>query len=397
MIEPRASNWALVTPRAHRFAQVLQVPANLQGDGTTDCQWLQERTEAPCSDAAVVWRGSGAIWEWSNSSVARPIESMSVTKSIVSLAFGALVCRGLIDGLDTTVSSVFRDWRSADKESISVRHLLTHTSGLGKERSTAEIYDASDCVALALDSANVSSPGSSFCYNNRAFNLCAGIVAEVSGRPLDDFMAEELFGPLGASDWHWSRDAMGNPYAMAGLAMRAVDLARLGQLLSNDGVWHGQRLLPEGWLATAMSPVGPIAPRMGLSWWLVPGFSRLVIDAEVVSVWRSAEPGVPEAFIERLLPLTGVAFEAGQFFARIRETLGGLEEWHDNTWRRGLPDGSRVDGPPVACYAEGELGQYVVVHPGKRVVAVHQRERRGAWDRYNAFPDFVESVCSSEW
>jgi hypothetical protein len=91
-----------------------------------------------------------------------------------------------------------------------------------------------------------------------------------------------------------------------------------------------------------------------------------------------------------------------QFFGALKKAFGGnegLEFWYDNTWRKGLPDGVTLPAPMVAYYADGYLGQYLVVIPKHRLVAVRQlRVPAGetnaskAAPKVDSFGDFVDMV-----
>src|SRR5262249_39826503 len=156
----------------------------------------------------------------------RRIESMSVTKSIVSMAFGRLLALGKLKTLDEPVHTFYPEWRQGRKREITIRQLLTQTSGLQADPMTGTEIDGSpDLVHLALCAELADAPGSRFFYNNKATNLLAGIVHRVSGRRLDEFIKQEIFAPLQISDVRWERDHAGNPDAMSGLEIRPADLA----------------------------------------------------------------------------------------------------------------------------------------------------------------------------
>lgn len=355
---------------------------------------LIRQASAPNSDAILVLAGDEVAAQWESAAAAEPIETMSVTKSVVSMAIGRLLYQEYLDSVQVRLSTLYPAWQQEGKGDITIEHLLSHTSGLASERTTARIYEAGDVVQFALDSAVAWPPGAKFAYNNRAVNLLAGVVERLAGRPLDQYVAEELFAPLGIKRFSWTHDLAGNPYAMAGLAMRSVDLARLGQLMSAGGVWCGERLLPPGWLEQCTQAGEQFQAAYGLLWWLIPQWTRVVIDGSVVSAWCAATPPVPNRVIARLSAIKEQSFAPREFAAQLMELLGtdGVREFYDETVRRGLPDGRRIRGPTRGFYAEGELGQYLAVFPQSKLVAVRQRQRHGAWDTGNAFPDFVASV-----
>lgn len=205
-------------------------------------------------------------------------------------------------------------------------------------------------------------------------NLLAGVVKVASGKRMDEYIRDEIFTPLGITDFTWVLDASGNPHAMSGLRIRATDLARIGQMLADGGLWKGKRIIRKEWIAESTKPGRARMTKCGLLWWLLQDFRATVADDDVIAQWRKG--GDSEDFIQKLLPLKDKIFtDRKTFFGTIEKTLagmGGLETWYDNTWRKGLPDGKGLPAPTVGFYADGYLGQYLVVLPKQHIVAVRQ-------------------------
>jgi CubicO group peptidase (beta-lactamase class C family) len=366
---------------------------------------LVARAESAGSDALVVVKNGELVGEWYFGKPRAPIEAMSVTKSVVSLAIGRLIDTGRIASVDTPVHSFYPEWKQGRKQRITVRHILDHTSGLQDVTpTTVEIYPSPDLVQLALAAELTHDPGTQFAYNNKAVNLLAGIVKLASGRRMDAYIGEEIFAPLGITDYSWTRDAAGNPHVMAGLQIRALDLAKLGQLVANRGTWHERRIVSEIWIEQSFTPrdAGPFAyarPR-GFLWWLIPAWERTTLNDDVFEAWRAAE--LDDEFIAKVLPLKDRVYESGdkRFFVDLAEIFGGeagLEVWYDNTWRRGLPDSAILRGPIVAYMADGYLGQALVVVPDEQLVVVRQRRAPAAGEdtkQVDSFPELARMVLA---
>jgi CubicO group peptidase (beta-lactamase class C family) len=378
------------------FLFVAQV-AHAQVDAAA-LEKLVARAAESKSSALVVMKDGKVIADWRPpGEAAHAIETMSATKSIVNLAIGRLIDDGKIKSLDEPVWRFFPEWKQGRKKAITVRHLLNHTSGLQAQPTTGEeIYPSPDFVKLALAAELSDDPGTRFSYNNKAVNLLAGVVKAASGQPLDEYLRDVLFTPLGISDWKWTHDKAGNPHAMAGLRLRAIDLARIGQLLLDGGVWQGKRVISQKWIEQSTVPGQKLTPRCGLLWWLVLDGVKVTIDEPTIAAWRAAK--LDEEFIAKVLPMKGKIYERKEFFAalgKIFEGSGGLETWYAHTWKRGLPDGALIPGPTVGYYADGYLGQYLVVLPKQRLVAVRQLEaKEDSPDakNYDAFTKFTEMV-----
>lgn len=243
---------------------------------------LQCALEAKSDSVCVLVDGALVHEEYFNKPQ-KPIELMSCTKSVVSLLIGRLIDDGKIESVATPVAHWFPEFLDAgggkddpavraQRESVTLRHLLTHTSGIAADATTEKVYASEDVVEFALGSRLATPPGTVFLYNNVACNLLCGIVEKASGKKADDYARAMFFEPLGITDFGWTRDAKGNPHGMAGCQLHAIDLARIGQLVLQRGEWEGERLISEAWLDEAMKPAFPDlgggASTCGYLWWL---------------------------------------------------------------------------------------------------------------------------------
>jgi CubicO group peptidase (beta-lactamase class C family) len=351
------------------------------------------------SDALLVLKDGELVADEMFSHARTPIQTMSITKSVLALAVGTLIDSGKLR-VDEPVSDFYPDWQKGDKSSITLQHLLTHTSGLEEGKTAADIYRNRSFVEFSLRSNLLHVPGTHYEYSNRGANVVSGIVSKVSGMRADRYVAKALFEPLGISNYVWSLDRAGDAQGLAGLHLTPRDLAKIGELVLDGGVWHGRRVVSEQWIVRATrqpAPVQPTNKRLALFWWLVPEWSRVTVDDAIVEGWRAA--GADEAFVEKAKPLVGRRFDSvTAFVAALRELFGDarLEEWNENTWKRGAPDARFAFGPVVGSYSAGTLGQYLVILPRDRLVAVRLRrvpkkpEERD--DSRRTFPEFVERV-----
>jgi CubicO group peptidase (beta-lactamase class C family) len=219
----------------------------------------------------VILQDGQLVAEWYFGKERRPIEIMSVLKSIVSLGVGKLITDGLIDSLDQPVHTFYPEWRQGLKQEITIRHLLNHTSGIQNvPNAGAEIYPSPNAVKLALAAELEADPGSVFRYNNKAVNLLAGIIEQASGSRMDLYFRDEFFRAMGIEEYQWHFDRSGTPHAMAGLRLHARDLTKFGELVLQGGMWNGERLVSEGYIAGMLAEGQPHDPRFGLLWWRLP-------------------------------------------------------------------------------------------------------------------------------
>jgi len=352
-----------------------------------------DAARAAHSSALVVLHDGAPIIEEYLDGAPRPIEAMSVTKAVVSLIVGRAVTLGHLEDVDVKVSDLFPEWRQGRKRAITVRHLLNHTTGLQNEPATsAEIYPSEDFVQLALCAELSDDPGAKLSYNNKAFNLLAGVIRRATGRRMDEFARDELFAPLGITDFTWATDPSGNPQCMAGFGVRPFDLAKLGHLLLTRGDWEGRRVIDEAWFDLSLAPTTPASSRIGLAWWLVSAWEKRVVDVTHAEAWRAA--GVPE---NEVRALTGLAGEYGrQELARaLQEALGS--DWLRKVQQRPAAF-TELTGPTRAYLHDGDLGQYLAVLPNSRLVAVRMIDWQSphTHDPVSTFADFLSHALALE-
>lgn len=367
---------------------------------------LVKRAEASKSSALVVLQDGKLVGEWYFDQPKRPIEAMSATKSVVSLAIGKLIDTGKIQSLDQPVADFYPEWRQGRKQKITVGQLLNHTSGLQNPPRTDEIYMSPDFVQLALAAELADDPGSSFSYNNKAVNLLAGVVQKASGKRMDEYIRDEIFAPLGIVDFTWTLDDAGNPHAMAGLQIHARDFAKIGQMLVDGGVWEGKRVLSKEWveLSTA-KPAQALDGTCGLLWWLLSSEERIALaDDGLLAKWRAV--GCDAAFLEKMATLKDRVYPSREAaVAALTELFGGKEGlalWQANAMRAGAQQWRNLPTPVEGYAALGFLGQYLVVVPEQRIVAVRQLEPDWAnfdetkTDSMNDFTDLVLGLAKSD-
>ena len=179
----------------------------------------------------------------------------SLSKSFTSTAAGFAVAEGLMR-LDDPVISYFPEFEAdiTDPRSraMLVRHVASMASGHAAETfDRARALDPGDLVRGFLLVPPDRDPGTVFAYNQPATYTLGEIVRRVTGQSLVDYLRPRLLDPLGIGEVAWLRDRRGRELGFSGLHATTDAIARLGQLYLRDGVWEGERVLPEGWVAEA--------------------------------------------------------------------------------------------------------------------------------------------------
>lgn len=174
----------------------------------------------------------------------------SVTKTVLAMLVGIAIQRGHIANVDVPVYRFFPEVEITDerKQDMTVRHLLTMTSGL----PTSFVPLMAENAALAAFEMPLrSAPGEQFRYCSGAgTQTLVGVLQRAIGAvDLFEFAQTNLFEPLALSEHiHWQTARDGSLLGGMGMHMTPADMLRLGQLYLYDGVWQGRRILPPGWL-----------------------------------------------------------------------------------------------------------------------------------------------------
>lgn len=205
----------------------------------------------------------------------------SCTKSIVSVLIGIAIEEGYIEGVDQPILDIFSGRTianlDADKEAMTLGHLLTMASGLECRDSylyrwsgLREMERSDDWVQFVLDLPMAELPGSRFEYCNGGSFLLSAIIQETTGMSAAEFAEERLFGPLGISDVVWPSNPHGISIGWGELRMRPHDMAKIGYLYLNGGEWGGEQIVPASWVAasTRRHISATLQDGYGYQWWV---------------------------------------------------------------------------------------------------------------------------------
>jgi CubicO group peptidase (beta-lactamase class C family) len=210
----------------------------------------------------------------------------SATKSITSALVGLALEDGFIKSTDQKVVDFFSDMKienlDAPKKSMTVRNLLTMTTGLEwsenadygtQNNSSTQMWIEKNQLQYVLNKPMKEEPGKSFYYNSGASHVLSAIVQKTSGKPSLEYATEKLLKPLGISDISWGADKQGIHSGSGRIFMKPEDLAKYGYLYLNKGKWDGKQLISEKWIEESTrkqidTPHG-LAGRYGYGyqWW----------------------------------------------------------------------------------------------------------------------------------
>ena len=178
----------------------------------------------------------------------------SVSKSFTASAIGLAVAEGRIKVTDKVIS-FFPDKLPANisdnLRKIEIQHLLTMSTG--HEDEPRERSAEKDWVEAFLAAPVPHEPGTYFVYNSAGTYMLSAIIQKVTGEKLIDYLYPRLFRPLGIVGAKWDESPQGINVGGWGLYVKTEDMAKLGQLFLQKGMWNGKQILPESWVQAASS------------------------------------------------------------------------------------------------------------------------------------------------
>lgn len=231
-------------------------PASVGVDAAVLDGPLARLLERNATRAAALTVGGRLVWEryWDGCTPATRFDTYSIGKAFTAAAVGLLEADGALS-LDDRACRFLPEWAGDARRDITIRHLLTMTSGLALQYDRFE--RALDPTAAALAWPLMHRPGSVWCYEQAASHALVPILARASGHQPLDLLQARVLGPLGAGAIGWARAGNGDCLGWRSVLTSARDLCRFGELLLGRGRFGGRALLPERFTAR-MAEVDPV-------------------------------------------------------------------------------------------------------------------------------------------
>ncbi len=249
----------------------------------------------------------------------------SVTKSVMTTLIAIAADQGKLD-LDASMISFFPDRTIANldarKGKITVRHLASMSSGLDSvgfaqdEGTLTAMRSSPDYVQFALDRKVIHEPGTRFIYDSPGMHLLSAILQQATGKTALEFAQENLFTPLGITDYLWRSDPQGYSHGWSDLYLHPRDAAKIGYLWLHGGMWDGKRIVSEKWVEASHARLLDMGDDMyGYGWW---------VDAESGSYWAAGRGGQyirVEPTVNALIVTTGGGFDYDDMAALLVPAL----------------------------------------------------------------------------
>ena len=270
-------------------------------------------------------------------------QGWSMTKSVTEALLGVLVEQGK---LDIQSPAPVPEWQGAGdpRKAITIDQLIRMSSGLEFNEDygdltdgvTQMLYNQGDMAAYAANKPLAGDPDTIWNYSSGTANILSRIIRDTVGGDVTDYWAfpqEALFHRINVNSAIIEPDASGTFVGSSYMYTTARDWARFGLLYLQDGVWNGERILPEGWVEYSHTPTPPSLGEYGGAWWL-----------------NASDGGDPTT-----------------------------KEWPD------MPDD--------LYYASGHDGQDVVIIPSENLIIVRLSvSRGGSWDMAEFLADVMAAL-----
>src|SRR5215216_3411906 len=212
--------------------------------------------------------------------------SFSMAKSFASALVGIAIDEGYIKSVNEPITNYLPELLEKDErfESITIRHLLTMSSGIkyeeggdlpwSEEADDTKTYYATDLRKLALENSRIEGePGEYFEHNNYNPLLIGMILERATGMSVSRYLQQKLWKPIGMeADGSWSLDSTSTGFEKmeSGVNARARDFGRFGMLFAKEGKWEGEQLISRGWVGESTRPDATTDPSSDYQyfWWV---------------------------------------------------------------------------------------------------------------------------------
>ena len=212
-----------------------------------------------------------------------PTNSFSAAKSMVGLCIGIAMDEGKIDSVDQKVADFLPEFKKGQLSKISIRHLLTMSSGLSWTESgknpysnNAEGYYGNNLRELVISQKAIEEPGKFFDYKSGDTQLLTYILEEATGISLANYFYDKIWSKVGVENMgYWNLDKKGgDEKGFCCLYVTLKDYAKLAQLILNNGEFNGEQIVSKNYLEKCLYPAKEITEKDGAEnsrycwqWW----------------------------------------------------------------------------------------------------------------------------------
>lgn len=232
---------------------------------------LAAAVEEAGANCLVVERAGTPVgeWYWQGFGSGSLQEGFSTTKSVAATLVGIAADQGFLT-LDQSASDFIDEWKGTASEAVTIRQLLSNTSGRFHDVVTdyAQLaFLEQDKSTFAVGLGQQNDPGTRWVYNNAAVQTLEVVLERATGTPVATFADRTFFDPLGMSS-RLSLDGAGNAGLFAGMQTNCRDLAAMVRLYLNQGKANDRTVVSSTFVGEALTPSSPLNEAYGYLWWL---------------------------------------------------------------------------------------------------------------------------------
>ena len=220
---------------------------------------------------------------WENYGKDSYSNSFSMAKSFTAALIGVALKEGKFKTIDEKVGNYLPEFREGEKAKITIRHLLTMSSGLAFDETysspwawPSEAYYGPDVNNITINVKPATEPGKTWNYKGGDSQLLGMILKKITGKNISDYASEKLWQPMGAElPAYWSLDDKGMEKVSCCWYTNARDYARFAKLYMNYGNWNGNQLIDSSYIAESIvaAPLkdrdGKDNDKYGFQWWVM--------------------------------------------------------------------------------------------------------------------------------
>ncbi|MFW9948965.1 MAG: serine hydrolase domain-containing protein [Candidatus Thorarchaeota archaeon] len=204
----------------------------------------------------------------------------SCTKVFTSALVGKALEEGYISSINDYVLDFFpnKTFNNVDarKEVLTIKHLLTMTSGLTwtDQINYYQMAGSSDWIQYILDQPMQSEPGTVWNYNTGCSHLLSAILNQVTPNGTRKYAEDCIFHPLNITNFLWINDIQGIPIGGTLLHLIPRDMAKFGFLYLNNGLWNNSQLIASNWVTESKTMFKSVefdqghGSGYGYQWWV---------------------------------------------------------------------------------------------------------------------------------
>lgn len=216
----------------------------------------------------------------------------SISKSVTSLLIGKALELGEINSVEEKIVDILPELKTNNndlgKDSLSIRHYLTMSAGfewsekyppMDKRSSLYPIYNQKqDYIQYFFNQPLIYKPGKVFEYNSGLSMTLGAVLQRKTSMEVEEFADKYLFNPMDIKYvWHnsviWDKDENGLAHCGGGLYLRPIDMAKIGSMMNNKGVWNDKQIISKKWIEESTSPKidannSKKYRNYGYQWWL---------------------------------------------------------------------------------------------------------------------------------